>query len=221
MVAEELINHMIPPLKVTDDAHKAVVWMEELRCNELPVVENRKFLGLISEEMILESNDIERPISDFDLIAEESLVISNTHFYNIIKTALDNKVQMVAVHDEEGNYTGIITVQDIITAFAQSAAVQLPGGIIVLSMSQRDYSLAEISRLVEENNAKVINSNVKIDPLDADKIKVTLKINDTDLTRIIATLERFEYKIIARFQDMDVTNMDKEKIDMLFKYLEI
>ena len=221
MIAEELINHMIPPLKKTDDAHKAVVWMEELRCNQLPVVEKGKFLGLISEELILEANDIEKLIGDFELIASECFVLSETHFYNIIKTASDHKVQMVAVIDEEKNYMGIITVQDIITAFAQSAAIQAPGGILVLSMDQRDYSLAEISRLIEENHAKVINSNVKNDPLDAEKIKVTIKINSTDLTRIVATLERFEYKIIARFQDMDVTNMDREKIDMLFRYLEI
>ena len=31
MIAEDLINHMIPPLKATDDAHKAIVWMEEFR----------------------------------------------------------------------------------------------------------------------------------------------------------------------------------------------
>ncbi|MEJ0031270.1 MAG: hypothetical protein WDO15_13230 [Bacteroidota bacterium] len=33
----------------------------------------------------------------------------------------------------------------------------MPGGIIVLSMNLIDYSLAEIARLVEENNAKIIS----------------------------------------------------------------
>jgi predicted transcriptional regulator len=53
MIAEDLINHMIPPLKGTDDAHKAIVWMEEFRCHQLPVVENGNLLGFISEEIIL------------------------------------------------------------------------------------------------------------------------------------------------------------------------
>ena len=39
MVAVELVNHMIPPLKPTDDGHKAIVWMEELRMNQLPVID--------------------------------------------------------------------------------------------------------------------------------------------------------------------------------------
>ncbi len=221
MVAEELVNHMIPPLKLTDDAHKAVVWMEELRCNQLPVVEDGKFLGLITEEMILEANDIEKNIDQFEPVAQNCIVESQTHFYNILKTAAEHEVQMVAVADDKGQYQGIITVQDIVSALAQSAAIQMPGGILVLSLNQRDYSLAEISRLIEENNAKVVNSNMKIDDLDPEKIKLTIKINSTDLTRIVATLERFGYKIIARFQDTDATHMDREKIDMLFKYLEI
>ena len=221
MIAEELINHMVPPLKKTDDAHKAIVWMEELRCKELPVVEDMNFLGLVSEELIIDANEIEKVIGEFEYLATSCFVSRDTHLYNVIKIASDNKVQMVAVVDDEKKYMGIITVQDIVTAFAQSAAIQMPGGILVLSMAQRDYSLAEISRLIEENNVKVVNSTVKVDPLDQEMIRLTLKINTTDLNRIVATLERFGYKIIARFQDTEVSNMDREKIDMLFKYLEI
>ena len=77
---------------------------------------------------------------------------------------------------ENGKYAGIITVQDIMASFAQSASVQMPGGILVLSMDLIDYSLAEISRYVEENNAKVISSTMVDDPLDHGKIKLTLKI---------------------------------------------
>ncbi len=47
MIAEELINHMIPPLKITDDAHKAIVWMEEFRCMHLPVVDEGNLLGFV------------------------------------------------------------------------------------------------------------------------------------------------------------------------------
>lgn len=43
MIAEELINQMIPPLKVSDSAEKAKKWMEEFRLTQLPVVENNNF----------------------------------------------------------------------------------------------------------------------------------------------------------------------------------
>ncbi len=221
MTAEELINHMIPPLKITDDAHKAIIWMEELRCNQLPVINEGKFIGLLSEELILEENDIEKKVGDFELIGQKCIVKSGSHFYEVLKLASEYHVQTVGVIDEEENYVGAITVQDTITAFAQSAAVQLPGGIVVLSVNQIDYSLSQISRLVEENNAKILSSSVKIDELDPNKLKVTVKINRLELNHIVATFERFGYKIIARFQETNIQDEEKDRLDMLLRYLDI
>jgi signal-transduction protein with cAMP-binding, CBS, and nucleotidyltransferase domain len=212
---------MIPPLKVTDDAHKAMVWMEEFRCNYLPVVENNQLLGFISEEIIMDANDIEKKISDFELTGKQCVVSQDSHFYDILKMAGEHKLQLVGVLNQAGEYEGVITVQDIMTSFAQTAAVQIPGGILVLSLDLIDYSLAEISRLIEENNAKILSSIMVEDPLDSRKIKLTVKINQIDLNRIVATLERFEYKIIGRYQEDKKDFEDKDRIDMLMRYLNI
>ncbi len=221
MIAEDLINHMIPPLKGTDDAHKAIVWLEEFRCSYMPVVENDRLIGFISEEIILESNDIEQLVRDFKLVGPTCYVHPDTHFYDILKVAADHKLQMVAVLNEDQTYAGVITVQDTLTSFAQTAAVQLPGGILVLSMNHIDYSLAEIARLVEENRAKILSSIVKEDPLDPVKLRLTLKINQVDLSRIVATLERFNYKVIGRYQEAKPRGDEKDRIDMLLRYLDI
>lgn len=221
MIAEDLINHMIPPLKATDDAHKAIVWMEEFRCVHMPVVEDGKLLGFISEEIILETNNIDKRVGDFALAGERCFVNLSSHFYDILRTASDNKLQMVAVLNDDEEYAGVITVQDTLTFFAQSAAVQMPGGILVLSMNYNDYSLAEISRLIEENNTKVLSSIVKEDPLDPSIIRLTLKVSQLDLSRIVATLERFGYKVIGRYQETKPIGSEKERIDMLLRYLDI
>jgi acetoin utilization protein AcuB len=221
MIAEELINHMIPPLKGTDDAHKAIVWMEEFRCTYLPVVEEGKLLGFISEEIILETNDIDREVKDFDLVGKTSIVFADTHFYDILKVAAENKVQMVAVVTEGNTYAGVITVQDTMASFAQTAAVQMPGSVLVLSMNHADYSLATIGRLVEENHAKILSSMVKEDPLENTKLRLILKINQLDLSRIVATLERFGYRVIGRYQETKTAVPEKERLDMLLRYLEI
>ena len=221
MIAEELINHMIPPLKVTDDAHKAIVWMEEFRCNHLPIVSDGRLMGFISEEIILESNDIDKHLGKFELVGKDCYVGLDSHFYDILRIAGDNKLQIVAVVNEEQQYVGVITVQDIMISFAQTASVQMQGGILVLSMDLVDYSLAEISRYVEENNAKVISSTMVEDPMDKGKIKLTLKINQLDLSRIVATLERFGYRVIAHYQEDEKANGDKERLDLLMRYLNI
>ena len=221
MIAEELINHMVPPLKVTDDAHKAIVWMEEFRCNFLPVVDDGELLGFISEEIIMESNDIEKNLGGFELVAKGCAVSQDAHFLDILRVAGEHKLNMVAVLNEEKKYAGIITVQDVMASFAQTASVQMPGGILVLSMDLIDYSLAEISRYVEENNAKIISSTMVEDPMDRGKIKITIKINQLDLSRIVATLERFGYRVIGRYQEATRDDDSKERLDMLMKYLNM
>ncbi|MCZ8353707.1 MAG: CBS domain-containing protein [Cyclobacteriaceae bacterium] len=221
MLAKELINYMIPPLKGTDDAHKAIVWMEEFRCAHLPVIEENKLLGFISEEIILEANEIDKEVKDFQLTGQNSFVKNDTHFYDILKTATDNKIQMIAVLNEDDSYAGVITVQDTLASFAQAAAVQMPGSVLVLSMSFIDYSLATISRLIEENNAKVLSSLINEDPLDNSKIRLTLKLNQEDLSRIVATLERFGYRVIGRYQESKQAPPQKERLDMLLRYLDI
>jgi signal-transduction protein with cAMP-binding, CBS, and nucleotidyltransferase domain len=212
---------MIPPLKKGDPARKATAWMEELRINQLPVIENGVYCGLISEEVILEDNDNTKEVGEYQLQGKSCVVNENQHFYDVLKIVSDHGVQLVAVLDDSEIFLGVISIKDTVRAFAQSAAVQSPGGIIILSLKQIDYSLSEISRLVESNGAKILSSIVNNDMFDANLIKLTLKINKTDLSAIIATLERFDYKIIAKFEDSEMESSDKERLDILFKYLDI
>lgn len=221
MIAAELINYMIPPLKMSDTADKAVAWMEELRCDQLPVVDEGKFLGLVSEEQILEQNDLDINISGLDLQFDECTVLESQHFYDVVKTASDHNVQLVAVLNEEDQYTGVISVQDTVSSFAQTAAVQSPGGILVISMEVRDYFLSEISRLIEEEGAKILGSMIREDAHDPKRLKLTIKINQSNLSTIVATLERFNYKIIGRFQEPHIESNDRERLDIFFRYLDI
>ena len=221
MIAKELINQMIPPLKLTDSADYAMLWFDEFRTKELPVVDSGRFLGLITEEQIIDENDDTRLIGDFQLDFQDCTVREDQFFYDVIKVAVENKVELVGVLDSEKEFTGVITIQDTITAFAHTTPFQAPGSVLVLSMPGRDYSLSELSRLIEENNARILSSSVKQDPADHSKIKVTIKINQEDVSSIVATLERFDYKIISRFQETEVTDTDKGRIDELLKFLDI
>jgi len=221
MIAEELINHMIPPLKISDSVEKAVRWMEEFRVNQLPIVKNRQYMGMITEENIVEANLFGVTLDTLDIGYKDVYAMHYQHFYSVMEIAIRNKIQVVPVLDEHHDFFGVITVNDTIAAFGQMSALQGQGGILVLSMNERDYSLSEISRHVEENNAKVLSAYVSPDETDGYKIKVTLRINRTDLNRIIATFERFDYRIVAQFQDADEVKDDQERLDLLMKFLNM
>lgn len=221
MVAADLINHMIPPLKPTDDGDKAMIWMEELRTNQLPVIEKGKFLGFISEEIILEDNNAKKCILDYELEDQKCFVLEHQHFYDVIRMASDFDSQKVAVLSSTGGFMGVVGIEDLIRAIADSTAVQDQGAILVLLVSHRDYSLAEISRLIEGENARVLSVGVSRDLTDNSMLRITLKINQNEVSHIAASLERFGYKIMGKFQEEEVKSNDKERFDLLMKYLNI
>ena len=99
--------------------------------------------------------------------------------------------------------------------------MQGPGGILILRMNEKDYSLQQISRLVEENNAKILSLNISTDDNSADKIRITLKLNISDMSHVIATLERFSFEIIASFQENELQNNNRENLGLLMKYLNM
>jgi hypothetical protein len=221
MIAEELINQMIPALKLDDTAEKAIVWMEELKTDLLPVVENRRFKGLISEDLILEGNNLDRKISEFKLISEQCYVTEDQHLFDIIRIAHDCDSELVAILDLKEQFLGVSRHEDTMKAFSNTLTVQGQGGIIVLEMRFIDYSMAEISRLVEADDAKILGSFLSATPRDPSFVYLTLKLNKQDLTTVIATLERFDYKIVAKFHESNNTDTEKERLDNLLNYLKI
>jgi len=221
MIAEELINQMIPALKLNDTAEKAIIWMEELKTNQLPVIDNHTFKGLISEDIILESNDLDRKIADFRLISENCYVNEDQHLFDIIRIAQEHESELVAILDSEDEFLGVSRHEDTMKAFAKTLVVQGQGGILILQMRIIDYSLSELSRLIESDDAKILGCFLSQDQNDPTLVYLTLKINKDDLTTVIATLERFDYNIVASFHDNNNIDKERERLDNLLNFLNI
>ncbi|WP_373524008.1 CBS domain-containing protein [Aquiflexum sp.] len=221
MQAYEFINNLIPPLKPKDKAKMALTWMEEIRTNMLPVVENNRFMGFVTDNLIYTLNNPELQISKIALEFSACFVYQEKHIYDVIKVASEYHSHMVAVIDKETNYLGVVTMEDAIGAFADSLSIQSQGAVLVLSMFMTDYSLFEIARIVESENAKILSSFISNDPLDDSKIKVTLKLDKSELRHIKATLERFGFRIIDHYQEEDSGGEEQERIDNLLRFLQI
>lgn len=221
MQAYEFINNLIPPLKSTDKVKMALSWMEEIRTNVLPVVDDQIFKGFVTEDLVYTLNAPEMVIGDFELESPSCIIYFDKHIYDVVKISSEYGINMVAVVDRENQYLGVITMEDAISAFADSLSIQSRGAVVVLSMFMTDYSLFEIARIVESENAKVLSSFISNDPLDDSKIKVTLKIDVTELRHIKATLERFGYRIIDHYQEESSVSEEQDRIGNLLKFLDI
>jgi CBS domain-containing protein len=221
MQAYEFINSLIPPLKLSDRAGMALGWMEEIRTDYLPVIDEGRFLGFIGDETIFEINDPNILISQIELEAGSCWVYTDKHIYDVLRVASENQSNLVAVLDRENTYQGVITMEDAISAFADSLSIKSQGSVLILSMNMSDYHLSEIARLVESENTKILSSFITVDPLDDTKIKLTLKMDKLDLKHVKATLERFSYRIIDHYQEETGISADSDRIGNLLRFLDI
>lgn len=221
MQAYEFINNFIPPLKLADRAGMALAWMEEIRIDSLPVSDQGRFLGFISDEVIFDLNNPEQLIGSIELEAGDCWVFSNKHIYDVLRVASEHQSNLVAVIDRENTYLGVVTMEDAISAFADSLSIKSQGSVLILSLFMTDYHLSEISRLVESENTKILSSFITNDPLDDSKIKLTLKLDKTELRHVKATLERFGYRVIDHYQEESGVSGEEDRIGNLLRFLDI
>ena len=219
MLAKDLMSDVVPALKTSDTGVQALSWMDIFRISHLPIVNNREFLGLISDKDIYNLNMVDEPIGNHRLSLFSPYVYDDQHIYEVIELASRLKLSVVPVLDRSNNYLGLITLNDLVQHFASLSALAHPGGILVLQVNENDYSLTEISQIIESNDAKILSLYIS-SPEDSTLIEVTLKINRTDLTSIIATFERYEYTVKASYiKDDEAENLYEERFDMFMRYL--
>lgn len=220
MTAKELINDSFPPLKLSDTGLRALNWMEEFRLVHIPVVEGVRYLGLISEEDILKLDSMEQPLANQILSLIKPYVKASQPVFEVVKMLSKDKLTVVPVVDDEKKYMGLITLNDVLKHYIESGIFEDAVGVIVLEMKPHDYSLSELARLVESEDARVLNSHITPD-VEKETIDVTLKINLTDLTRIISSFTRHGYLVKEHYNQNEYMDDIKSRYDSLIKYLDI
>lgn len=219
MTAQQLISDSIIPLRTSETGETALGIMNEFYVRHLPIVNDKQLLGLISEEDILE-HDAHEPVGSYQLSLIRPYVKHNDHLYEILRLISEYRLTLIPVVDDEENYIGLVTMEDVLQFFSKTASFSEPGSIIVLEMGRQDYQLSQIAQIVESENATILSSFITTN-LDSIRIDVTLKINRQNIQNILATFERFEYQIKASFNENEYIGTLRDRYDSLMAYLNV
>ncbi len=220
MLAIDLISDLIPPLKTSDSADKALLLMNDFKVGHLPIVNNTEFLGLITEEDIYELNESDQPIGNHTLSLINPYVYNWQHIYDVMRVMAEQKLTVVPVLDEKQNYLGLISINSLLNYFAEITSLASPGGVIVLEVGQRDYSLSEIARIVESNDMHILSSYIT-SRADSTKVEITLKLDKSELSAVIASFIRFNYTIKSSFHQRSGSDDTMDRFDSFMNYLNI
>lgn len=219
MFAGELISDNIPFLHLADSAGKALQEMTDFHVSHLPVVENDKYLGLISEEDLLDADE-NCSMNALKASFSTTFVRQRDFFLMAVKKAKDLHLSVVPVVTDQYHFLGVISKEDLFRQLAVFTGIDEQGGIIVLEMEKKDFSAGEINRLVESNGAYVTQINSYLD-IPSQILTVTIRINKSEVSDIVATLQRHEYVIKHYFGEELYQNELQTNYDHLMNYLNI
>jgi acetoin utilization protein AcuB len=144
----------------------------------------------------------------------------NVHFLTAVNVASQYETSVVPVVAEDRELLGVITTTDLLKAMGNFAGANEIGGIIMLEMERSQFSISEISRLVESNDANILHLNTTVNP-ETGLLTVTLHLNKKEIAAIIATFERYDYDVIYFFGDENFENEIHSNYRHLMNYLDI
>ncbi|MCC6290175.1 MAG: CBS domain-containing protein [Chitinophagaceae bacterium] len=219
MFAGQLISQSIPFLHLDDTAGKALQEMNDFHVSHLPVVADDKYLGLIGEDALLDNNE-KNLLQNLQPDFIKPFVRQDDFFLLAVKRARDMHLSVVPVITDQYELLGVIGEDDLFKQLAIFAGIDEPGGIIVLEMEKNDFSAGELNRLIESNDAYITQLNSFFDAANQ-LLTVTIRVNKTEISDIVATLQRHEYNIRYYNGEELYQNELQNNLDHLMNYLNI
>lgn len=220
MIAKQAIEESIPFLKLSDKVYFALDLLEEFKVFHLPVVDNKKLVGIVSEEQLLDV-DADLLISQLEFPLIKVTANENLHIFDAMKLGFDSKSSVLPVIDSQENYIGLISPKSLLDQLDSFSFANETGGIFVLEVDTIQYSLAEITRIIESNKSMVLSVATSHVEDNIDKISVTIKVNTLDLTYILASFERYNYTITNIYHQAEQVDQLQERYDALMHYMNI
>lgn len=220
MFAAKLIRDTIPPLKPGDVVNRALKWTEEFNVNFLPVINGKQYLGLISRAALLLNDKPGVLIEHLAGELKSGFVYENQHVYDVVKFAALYRSDIIPVLDEQNQYMGLVTINDLVDYFALSKSVYMPGGIITIELALADYELSKIAQIIEADGAHILSTSIAT-TTDAQSIELTVKIDRIDISRILASFYRLNYNVTGSYNQSEFAEDLKDRYDSLMNYLSI
>ena len=220
MLTGDLHSQNLPYLHLSDKVYQALQLMNDNQVTHLPIVDGEKYVGIISEDDLLQVENDHDELGTLQQSFGNISVKSTEHFLKAIQLAAENGLSVVPIVDMENDLAGAVTYNDLLKHASEFMSLNEPGGLIVLEVESNQYSFNEISKLVETNDAQITQLNTSNDP-GTGIMQVTIRINKAEISDIVATFQRYEYNVKYYFGEELYVNELKSNYDNLMNYLKI
>jgi acetoin utilization protein AcuB len=197
-VAEWMVKE---PIVVTLD-HKVqdcVDLMREHSIRHLPVVENQRLIGLVTESDLREiflASLVEDLTIEGVMITEPLTVTPDTEIEDAAKLIYYHKIGGLPVVDEYAQVVGIITVADLVEAFIELMGLLKSSSRIDVVLGDDPEAFERVSGLIRSNGGEVISVGISGKEL-GEKRTYFFRLEKCDVEVITKALEEAGYKVVS------------------------
>ena len=218
MPLNQYIINDLNPFEVDATISELQEVFNQLTYSHVPIQKDGVFLGCLSETDIY-CFDSNLKINDILYAIEEFFVKSNSTWLNILGEFASNDCNIMPVLNEKNNYLGYYQLIDVISLFNKTPFFSEAGGTIIVEKAYNDYSISEISQIIESNNIKLLGLFVSAQ--NDGMTQITVKIENSGLSAVFEALRRYGYNIISSHEDDEFLKTLKERSSYLARYLNL
>jgi predicted transcriptional regulator len=219
MNIDQLISPLVPTLLPSDTANHALELMEDTDLAELPVVLEEGYVALVQEHDLQDWDKPEEVLSAGALMNYKPAIAASSHPFEGMRIMHQMNLSVLPVIDHEQKYIGSVTKDKLLAYMTENSGIDNPGGIIVLEIPPRNYTLYEIARICE--NEDVIILNLQVHTGDQGMLEVTLKLNRSSLDAVVSSFERHSYRVKEVYGDENKKDDITDKYNLLMNYLNM
>ena len=214
----EYINNDFKPIESSENIAAVQDFFAEINFSHFPIIEDSVYIGSIAADDV-ENFDSDKKVLNYRYALEGFFARTNMIWIDVMEIFSRNHTNIMPVLDENNAYAGYYEINDVIKFFTETPFLKELGNVIIIEKPVADYSMAQITQIIESNNGKLLGAFISNSTID--KIQITVKISLGTINEILQTFRRYEYEILSNHQEDNYLANLKERSDYLDKYLNI
>ena len=214
----DYINNDFKPFSHSETVADIQDFFAESTFSHFPVLDNGTYIGCISA-VDSETFENQKSIYDYRYALEGFFVRDTMIWLDVLEVFARNNANLVPILNESNAYIGYYEITDVIKFLNETPFLKESGGIIVVEKPTADYSMSQITQIVESNNGKLLG--VFVSEADLEKVQITIKTTLGGMNEIIQWFRRYNYDIVSEHHEDNYLNSLKERSEYLDKYLNM
>ena len=154
----QLLESSMITVDLHDTVSHAMEMMDEAKLEHIPVLDGLQYLGMVAFDE-LEDAEPQAEVISLQQRFIKPLVRTGDHFLQALRVRSKFYIEQVPVVNEKNEWEGIIGAAKMLDQISLLTGVSTSGSMIVVEMPRHDYAPGEINRLVESNDAMIMQLN--------------------------------------------------------------